>query len=165
MKTNRPFPRYTLKALLLVSTLSAVFFAWTALLHGRMSTERNNREYDHQLLSRIGGRISGWSNANFYRLGGLELWPRKNRGGASSVRFYGTRIDNDDQRREMLEFLTRNPNIDYLAFAKCVDVSELIPELRRLESLSILELENCGLSPEEIQAMLDSLPNITLNVL
>jgi hypothetical protein len=164
MKTNRPFPRYTLKALLLVSTLSAVFFAWTALLHGRMSKERNNREYDHQLLSRMGGRISGWSDANFYRLGGLELWPRKNRGGASSVRFSGTRIDDDAQRREMLEFLTRNPNIDYLSFAKCVDVSGLIPHLRRLESLKILELENCGLSPEEVQAIRGSLPNVTLNI-
>jgi hypothetical protein len=130
-----------------------------------MSTERNNREYDHQLLSRIGGRISGWSDANFYRLGGLELWPRKSRGGASSVRFYGTQIDNDDQRREMLEFLTRNPNIDHLAFVNCVDVSKLVSDLRRLESLRILELENCSLSPEETQALRDSLPNITLNVL
>lgn len=164
MKTNRPFPRYTLKSLLLVSSLSAVFFAWTALLHGRMATERSNREYDHQLLYRIGGKISGWSDENFFRLGGLEVWPRKSRGGASSVRFYGTRIGDDAQRREMLEFLSRNPNINYLNFAKCVDVSELIPHLRRLESLKVLELENCGLSPEEVQAIQDSLPNVNLNI-
>jgi hypothetical protein len=165
MKMNRPFPRYTLKTLFLGSTLAAIFFAWAAHLHGRMSTEGKNREYDQQLLSRIGGRISGWSDAHFYHLGGMEIWPRMNRGGASSVRFNGTRLDDGDQRRDMLEFLTRNPNIDYLAFAKCVDVSQLIPELRRLESLVILEFEKCGLSQEEMQVLRDSLPGITLHFL
>ena len=165
MKLKSLFPRYTLKTLLIVSTLSTIFFAWATHMHGRMSTERTNREYDQQLLARIGGRISGWSNAHFYQLGGFELWPRMNRGGASSVRFNGTRIDNCDQRRDIFEFLTRNPNIDHLAFAKCVDVSQLIPELQRLESLRLLEFANCGLSPEEIQLVRDSLPNITLHVL
>lgn len=164
MKPNRRLSRYTLKALPLVIALSVVFFVWTAVLHGRMSTERSNREYDHQLLSRIGGRISGWSDANFYRLGGLELWPRKSRGGASSVRFSGTRIDDGALREEMLEFLTRNPNIAYLSFAKCVSVSELIPHLQRLDSLKILELESCGLNPEEVQVIRKSLPNVFVSV-
>lgn len=162
---NGSFRRYTLKTLFFVITLASFFFAWAAYLHGRMSIERSDREYDQQLLSRIGGRISGWSDAHFYHLGGMEIWPRMKRGGASSVRFNGSRMDDGDQRRDMFEFLTRNPNIDHIAFAECVDVSQLIPELRRLESLNTLELEDCVLSPEEIQVLRDSLPNTILRIL